>query len=233
MKKTYIILILFLVVTVIVFLLRNNLLNKNIQKTNSNTTSTLITTTKTNQTATGDTNTQNNTNVQSASGFLPPLDRASERMTKKPFGIFITPQNSLVQPEKFRGYHTGTDFEIFPEELNTDVTVHAVCSGKLAMKKNATGYGGVAVESCELNGAPIAVIYGHLKLSSIAKNVGDDLKVGDTIGILGAGYSVETSGERKHLHLGFHKGSAANILGYVQNKNELSGWIDSCLFVCK
>lgn len=175
---------------------------------------------------------ENAANSQVSSGFQSPLARAGERVTKKPFGIFITSQNSPVQPEKFRGYHTGADFEIFPEELNDEIAIKAVCSGELKMKKYAAGYGGVAAESCDLNGQPVTVIYGHLKLASIAANAGDSLNAGDTLGILGAAYSPETNGERKHLHLGFHKGSAVDILGYVQNKVELSDWIDPCLSVC-
>jgi murein DD-endopeptidase MepM/ murein hydrolase activator NlpD len=167
--------------------------------------------------------------------FVAPLDRAGERITKKTFGQFITPQNSPVQPEKFRGFHTGTDFEIFPEELSADVPVRAICDGKIVVKKTATGYGGVLVESCELNGSPITVIYGHLKLASIQKNAGESLMQGEEIGILGKAFSAETSGERKHLHLGIHKGAGVNILGYVQSKAELSGWLDACSLgsVCK
>ena len=171
--------------------------------------------------------------VQKTSTWLTPLDRAKERVTKKYFGIFITPATSPVQPERFRGYHTGTDFEIFPEELNAPVTVSAICSGKLAMKKYATGYGGVAVESCVLNDQPVTVVYGHLKLASISHGAGDDLKTGDTLGQLGIAYSTETSGERKHLHLGIHKGSAIDILGYVQTKSALADWIDPCSYVCQ
>jgi murein DD-endopeptidase MepM/ murein hydrolase activator NlpD len=167
-----------------------------------------------------------------ASGFQPPLPQAGERVTKKPFGIFITPQNSPVQPERFRGYHTGADFEIFPAELNSAVTVHAVCTGKLLTKEYATGYGGVAVQACVLNGQPITVVYGHLKLASIVASAGTNLNAGDTLGVLGAAYSSETNGERKHLHLGFHKGAAINILGYVQSQAALAGWIDPCLYVC-
>jgi len=170
---------------------------------------------------------------QTSNGFQPPLDRAAERVTKKPFGIYITPKTSPVQPERFQGYHTGTDFEIFPEELNADVTVHAICTGKIAVKRTASGYGGVLVQACQLDNQPITVIYGHLKLTSISKNVGDSLNVGDPIGILGKAYSAETDGERKHLHLGIHKGSTINILGYVQSKSQLSGWIDACTLVCK
>lgn len=167
------------------------------------------------------------------SGFVAPLDRAGERVAKKPFGIFITPQNSPVKPEHFSGYHTGTDFEIFSEELNADVSVHAVCGGEIKMKKSATGYGGVLVEDCMLNNNPITVIYGHLKLASIQKNVGDSLSAGEVLGILGIDKSVETDGERKHLHLGFHSGTSLNILGYVQNKSQLLEWIDPCIYICQ
>jgi murein DD-endopeptidase MepM/ murein hydrolase activator NlpD len=153
-------------------------------------------------------------------------------VTKKPFGIHIKPQTSPVQPERFQGYHTGTDFEIFPEEIDAEIPVHAICSGKLLVKKSASGYGGVAVESCEMEKSPIMVIYGHLKLTSISAKIGDPISIGDTIGILGKGYSAETDRERKHLHLGFHRGTTVNIRGYVSAKSELSSWIDSCAYVC-
>ncbi|MFA4880258.1 MAG: peptidoglycan DD-metalloendopeptidase family protein [Candidatus Doudnabacteria bacterium] len=179
----------------------------------------------------------NNANVGdtdkgSAGIFQPPLERAMERVLKKKFGMYITPQNSPVQPERFQGYHTGVDFEIFPEELNAEVQVHAVCSGELKLKKHASGYGGVAVQACELNKDPITVIYGHLKLSNITADVGTNINVGEVIGILGADKSVETDGERKHLHLGFHKGTAIDIRGYVSSEAELANWIDPCLYAC-
>lgn len=40
-----------------------------------------------------------------------PIAEFEKRITKKPFGIYITPQNSPVQPERFTGYHTGVDVE--------------------------------------------------------------------------------------------------------------------------
>lgn len=186
------------------------------------------------QTATSDAaNITNPQKDQMIAGFQAPLTRSIERVSKKPFGIFISPQNSPVQPEKFHGYHTGADFEIFPEEADTDVAVHAVCAGRLKVKEYATGYGGVAVQGCIIDGQPITVVYGHLKLASITAGVGDSLNVGDTLGILGRGYSAETDGERKHLHLGFHKGLGVDILGYVQNQSELGSWIDPCNLVCR
>jgi len=136
---------------------------------------------------------QNNQDIvtkQNPSGFVPPLDRAAERVTKKPFGIYITPKTSPVQPEKFQGFHTGTDFEIFPEELNIDVPVRAICSGKIAVKRSADGYGGVLVQNCTLDNQAATIIYGHLKLTSISKNAGDTLNAGDQLGILGKAGSV-------------------------------------------
>jgi hypothetical protein len=174
-----------------------------------------------------------NPSTQIVDIFQAPLDRAKERVTKKYFGIFINPKTSPVQPEKFSGYHTGTDFEIFPEELSAQVDVRAICDGKLILKKTATGYGGVAVQSCILGDQPVTVAYGHLKLTSITSAIGTDLKAGDILGQLGAAYSPETDGERKHLHLGIHKGTAVNILGYVQTESALADWIDPCLYVCQ
>ncbi len=156
-----------------------------------------------------------------------PLDAALERATKKPFGIYITPKNSPVNPEKFTGYHTGVDFEIKPGEENKDITVSAVCAGRLLLKKYASGYGGVAIESCELDNQAVTIIYGHLKLSSINPKAGQEIAAGQTLGILGKGYSNETDGERKHLHLGIHKGAAMNLLGYVQDKKLLDGWLNA------
>lgn len=158
--------------------------------------------------------------------FQMPLPRATKRITKKPFSILITPQNSPVQPERFSGYHTGTDFEIFPEEQDSDVPVSAIISGKIIMEKWVSGYGGVLVESATIDDKPVTIIYGHLNLKSINKKIGDDISAGEQIGILGKGQSQETDGERKHLHLGIHRGSGINILGYVQNKKDLENWID-------
>lgn len=156
-----------------------------------------------------------------------PINNSLSRVTKKPFGIYITPATSPVQPEKFKGYHTGVDFEAFDNEQTTDVPVYAACDGKLLLKKSATGYGGIAVQSCKLDGADVTIIYGHLKLVSVSANIGDTLKAGDQITILGKGYSTETSGERKHLHFGIHKGTTVNILGYTQNKSSLNDWLDA------
>lgn len=168
-------------------------------------------------------------NNQEVYEFLSPLNRASERATKKKFGDYITPQNSPVQPEKFTGYHAGVDFEIFPEEINADVPVSAVCSGDVKIKQRVDGYGGVLVQSCLLKSGSATLLYGHLKLSDITVKVGEKIQAGDIIGVLGADKSIETDGERKHLHLGVHRGEDINFKGYVISKDELAGWIDPFL----
>ncbi len=156
---------------------------------------------------------------------------SASRITKKPFGLYATPQDSPVQPERFSGWHSGADFETTSEEANIDVPVPALCDGKLLQKKTASGYGGVVVQSCNLNSGPVTVVYGHVKLSSVTLAINQGLKEGDRIGILGKGFSSETDGERKHLHLGIHKGTTISILGYVQKESDLSAWLDPADFV--
>ncbi len=164
--------------------------------------------------------------VKKEAGFVSPLGRGDERVTKKPFGLLIHMATSPIQPERFSGYHTGTDFEIFPEESDIDVIVSAVCTGPLLSKRSVNGYGGVAVQSCEYEGKPVTIIYGHLQLAGIKPKRGMTLSAGEFIGMLGNGYSVETDGERKHLHLGIHKGATPDIRGYVSDEHDLSRWID-------
>jgi murein DD-endopeptidase MepM/ murein hydrolase activator NlpD len=156
-----------------------------------------------------------------------PFSDWQERVTKKPFGIFVTPTNSPVSPERFSGFHTGVDFETFADEQSIDVVVKTACAGPLVLKKYATGYGGVAVQSCKFENQDVTIIYGHLRLTSIQAVVGQQLSVGEQLGVLGKGYGTETDGERKHLHLGIHKGGAINILGYVQKQADLAGWLDA------
>ena len=163
---------------------------------------------------------------------MPPTSNVSlplydeRRVTKKPFGIFVTPEDSTVSPERFRGYHTGTDFEAFPGEDPHDLFVTALCDGDVLMRGDVNGYGGVLIQSCILDGQNVTVLYGHLSLDSIAVQKGDVLTKGYTIGTLGKGYSEETDGERPHLHLSIHKGTGVEYRGYVNSEAELKEWVD-------
>lgn len=161
-----------------------------------------------------------------SSVFTAPIDQALKRITKKPFGIKVSPDNSPVYPEVFSGYHTGVDFETYESEQYIDIPISAICTGRLRMKSWAKGYGGVVVQDCTFEDQPISVIYGHLKLDSILAEAGTILKQGDLVGILGAEFSSETDNKRKHLHLGIRKGNGPSIVGYVQSEAELAEWID-------
>lgn len=156
-----------------------------------------------------------------------PISDALRRITKKPFGIEVHPETSPVPNDKFDGYHVGVDFEIFDGEENIDVPIYAMCDGRLIYKNFAKGYGGIAVQACVLNEENVTVIYGHLDHASIEATTRTILKRGDTIGFLGKGYSTETDGERKHLHLGIHRGSNIDIRGYVKTLSDLGDWIDA------
>lgn len=163
---------------------------------------------------------------QQNSSLRSPLNEALSRIIKKPFGIYVSPKNSTVIPEKFIGLHTGVDFETFQNEQNSDVSVVIICSGKLLVKRQARGYGGMVVQSCLLDDRPITVLYGHLRLSSVKNSVGETLNAGDFLGFLGTGFSVETDGERKHLHLGIHLGEEIDTRGYTQTQSELKNWLN-------
>lgn len=163
---------------------------------------------------------------KSAAKIVAPISQAAARMTKKFFGTYVTPKNSPVSPERFTGYHTGLDFETFANEKDSAIAINTICAGKLLRKGYASGYGGYAVQACTINGQAATIVYGHLRQASIKPAVGDELQAGAALALLGTGYSAETDGERKHLHLSIHIGSAVNIKGYVQNKAELNGWLD-------
>ncbi len=158
--------------------------------------------------------------------IVAPISRAKERVTKKPFGIFIDPKTSPVQPEQFKGYHSGTDFETFSEEQGSDVIISAICTGKLATKRIVTGFGGLVTQYCTIDSLSVTIIYGHVRLSSVTTKVGEELKAGDKLGVLGTGFSAETSNERKHLHLGIAKGQGSDIRGYVQQQSLLTDFLD-------
>lgn len=160
-----------------------------------------------------------------------PIEHYKERITKKPYGIKVSPGDSPVKPEKFSGYHTGTDFEILPGEEIIDVPVYAICDGPLILKRSVSGYGGALVQQCKLGDVNVTVIYGHIKLDSVKAKVKENIKKGERLGVLGKGYSAETGGERKHLHLGIHYGHDVNLLGYVKDYNELKKWLNPQIYL--
>ncbi len=159
--------------------------------------------------------------------FIEPVKNFKARVTKKPFGIYVTPKNSPVQPERFTGYHTGTDAEY--QDITTDVPVVAIADGTIKLARTASGYGGVIIEETKIDNVAHSVLYGHIRPSSLPK-IDQTVKAGQQIGLLGTGYSTETDGERRHLHLAILSNNRIDLLGYVQQKAELSNWIDPLKF---
>jgi murein DD-endopeptidase MepM/ murein hydrolase activator NlpD len=165
--------------------------------------------------------TQNTPDITTS--LVDPIADFKSRITKKPFGIYVTPKNSPVQPERFTGYHTGTDVEY--GDVTIDVPVHSITDGQVIYSGWVSGYGGVIVIRYEINGQTYTGLFGHLKPSSLLK-VNTLVKKGDQIGVLGTAYSHDTDGERRHLHFALHKGQELVLLGYVPKESELSGWVD-------
>ncbi len=154
----------------------------------------------------------------------------SSAISKKPFGIFITPANSPVTLEKFTGYHTGVDLEI-PETVSTTalIPVVAIADGVVERSGKAEGYGGVVAIRHQIGDDSYLAIYGYLNPKPPIK-VGARVKAGQVIGVLGKAFSSQTSGERRHLHFGLYRGEDINIAGYVQQESDLQNWLDPLKF---
>ncbi len=165
--------------------------------------------------------------------FVPPFENATKRVTKKPFAIVVSPDNSPVKPERFSGFHTGVDFEILSGEEDVDVPVMAICGGRLVQKQINNGYGGVAVQECLLENQKLQIVYGHLRLGSISKKIGEYISPGEKMAVLGKGDSTETDGERKHLHLGLVRGAKVDLRGYVDKEEQLKNWLDPSFLTSK
>jgi murein DD-endopeptidase MepM/ murein hydrolase activator NlpD len=156
-------------------------------------------------------------------GLAYPIADFKARITKKPFGIYITPKTSPVQPERFTGYHTGTDVEY--TDITADVPVYALADGKIVLSRTASGYGGVIMLEFDLNGVKHTALYGHIRPSSLPA-VGLAVTKGQQLAVLGTGYSAETDGERRHLHFAILSNNRLDLAGYVSTNSALSGWLD-------
>ena len=155
--------------------------------------------------------------------LIEPVEQFRERITKKPFGIFVSPQNSPVQPERFTGYHTGVDVEF--DDRAEEIPIRAIAEGEVILSERAAGYGGVLVIRHTIEKRTVLALYGHLDPATLPRT-GKRVGAGDTIGILGKDKTEETDGERKHLHFAVLRGETVDRRGYVPTKAELSGWRD-------
>ena len=159
-----------------------------------------------------------------------PVDEFLERITQKPFGVFITPETSPVQNDRFTGWHTGVDVEY--EDTAGDIGVRAIADGIVIESTFAKGYGGVVVIRHIIDGKTLLALYGHLDPASILpKNT--NVRQGQTIGVLGEGGTHETDDVRKHLHFSILKKDEIDLRGYVQDEKELEAWYDPQTFYAR
>lgn len=155
--------------------------------------------------------------------FYEPTTEFSERITKKKFGTYVTLENSPTPPERFAGYHAGVDIEF--EDVKKDVPVKAITAGTVVYSGYVDGYGGVVLITHKINGVERTVVYGHLDPASLP-SPNKRVKANESIGMLGDNRSSETNGERKHLHFAILSDSRIDFRGYVQEKSQLSGWLN-------
>lgn len=157
-----------------------------------------------------------------------PIENAAFRATPLHFGMYVTPdpeQNPIDPPERFEGFHAAVDYEVSAGELEGDVPVYAICGGRVVYSGFAGGYGGLVVHKCTFKGEPVTVLYGHMGLKGLPVE-GSKVKAGQVIGLLAPARSYESDGNRKHLHLGIHRGEFMDLRGYVQTEEELKDYVD-------
>ena len=159
--------------------------------------------------------------------FERPVDGFDDRITKKEFGQFVSPEDSPVENERFTGYHTGVDVEY--EDISTDVPVRSIFDGTVIYSSYVSGYGGVVIVAHEIDNEDISSIYGHLNPDAMLPT-GTVVAKGQQLGVLGEeGY--ETDEERRHLHFGIYDGHDVELRGYVDNESELDKWHDPVEFL--
>ncbi len=160
------------------------------------------------------------------SSLVFPVEGFVAAVTKKPFGIRITPETSPVQPERFSGFHTGAD-----AELPADTPVVAVVDGTVLRSERVSGYGGLIAIEHRIAGERIVGIYGHLDPARLPAR-GARVRVEEQVGILGEGFTAETDGERSHLHFGLYAGAGTSVAGYVASSEALlADWRDPVAFL--
>ena len=153
-----------------------------------------------------------------------PVRNFYKNQTVNPFGVY--------RNNRFLGYHSGVDIEIDPGDINRKVPVYSVFDGEVVKVELANGYGGVIAVKHSFGDLELTGIYGHLRLWDANVKAGQKIASGEVIGYLGADYSNETDGERKHLHFGLSRREKVDIRGYVEGLDELKkDWINPSEFL--
>ena len=163
-----------------------------------------------------------------------PMTNFDNRITVRTFGQLVK-TTDVVSPcgAPFNGYHNADDLEVTAAEVNADVPVYAVVDGTVREVGPVSGYGGLLVLGVTINGQSYTVYYGHINLGSTSLVAGSAVKAGQKLAILGAQCSVQTGGERKHLHFTIHSGTTIDVRGYVPSLDVLTAWVDPKVFLAQ
>lgn len=157
--------------------------------------------------------------------YFYPINNYEGRLTVRWFGKYVSAsEKPPTCGRTFVGFHDADDLEIFKGEVNETVPVYAIADSKLIEFSEVAGYGGLLVLEANINGQKYTLNYGHIKLSSVRFQKGDDVPAGAQVAELGQGCSAETDGERKHLHFAIHKGDGVDVRGYLNSEQELASW---------
>jgi hypothetical protein len=152
-----------------------------------------------------------------------PVDRYSERLTFKEFGQEVH--------DRFNGFHTGDDLEIFEDELEVEIPVYAVADGNVVYKNWISGYGGVIILEHNFQGQLLQSLYGHIDLNQTSLRLGESVTAGTLISYLGDHESRETDQERKHLHFSLYSGTTLRLNGYTPKTRDLVNWVNPSEFL--
>lgn len=101
---------------------------------------------------------------------------------------------------KKESFHQGVDLTIQP---NTNVKIVAAADGEVIRVGELGTYGNVVMIKHVINGIRMDTNCAHLKDKSITVKVGDKVKQGDVIGIMG----TTGSSTAPHLHFEIHNGA--------------------------
>lgn len=113
---------------------------------------------------------------------------------------------SSTMSKKGRPYHCGMDI------VSSKTAIYAAADGTVKYKGYTSGNGNHVIISHKLGGKTVYTLYSHLENYSSCPDVGDSVKRGEKIGVMGnTGNSTGT-----HLHFSVFSGSySSDPLGYV------------------
>ncbi len=113
---------------------------------------------------------------------------------------------SSTMSKKGRPYHCGMDI------VSSKTAIYAAADGTVKYKGYTSGNGNHVIIAHKIDGKTVYTLYSHLKNYSSCPDVGDSVKGGEKIGVMGnTGNSTGT-----HLHFSvFSGGYSSDPLGYV------------------